>query len=196
MPPRRESPTEGSQVFLQGVAPFALPSSDRPGKTTSDQQAIQTSNRFSTLVEQEEGGAAETVAEENKREKPLVGFRQSKDLCAVQENKNQNRMEGQEGNLIKSNCSGTSEEEEPMIQHVAINRRAAAYSEEEMQFFREAITQGRTSQTHFADPGASFCYRCPICTRMVNWEHLPQSARMHFSMMHRAPITYHVTINN
>ena len=93
------------------------------------------------------------------------------------------------------------EPETPQIQQVEINKRAAASSQEELVFYREAIDQAHTSQTHFADLGASFRYRCPISSRAANSEDFPQSVRMHFTLYAlyfsvRTQFRYHIRINN
>ena len=45
------------------------------------------------------------------------------------------------------------------------NKMAARFSEWEITSFTEALNTGRIGQTHFADPGANFCYRCPLCRK-------------------------------
>ena len=53
-----------------------------------------------------------------------------------------------------------------------------------------------TSQTHFTDPAADYCYRCPLCYKTINKENLTDLIRLHFGMMHNDPHTeYSIIIN-
>ena len=117
-------------------------------------------------------------------------------LCTIPQLRQDESSQNAEHQQTQHMSTGNKGETDLAIQHIAINKRNAAFSEEELIFFREAIGRAHTSQTHFADPGASFCYRCPICHRVVNWENLPEGVRMHFTMMRRAKTAYHITINN
>ena len=38
-----------------------------------------------------------------------------------------------------------------------------------MNLFGESLNHGHSSQTHFTNPPASFCYRCPTCHRVAFW---------------------------
>ena len=58
-----------------------------------------------------------------------------------------------------------------------INKRKACFSEAEISFFKDAVAEGHVSQTHFTDPRLEYCYRCPLCNRVINGENLSQSMR-------------------
>ena len=45
------------------------------------------------------------------------------------------------------------------------------------------------------DPGAPYCYRCPLCNRVTNWENLAKSATIHFALKRQTQKTYHICTN-
>ena len=53
------------------------------------------------------------------------------------------------------------------------------------------------SQTHFTDPRLEYCYRCPLCNRVINGENLSQSIKIHFEIVHgQSTRTFEVTTNH
>ena len=158
------------------------------------------SNRFKPL----QAGTLHTTDQEGTKrqttEGNLLGFTRAQDLCTVKdagkkvEEEQEEQSDGVDGSSMYVEEGKTKEVAE--VQQVAINRLKAGFSEEELTFFREAIDQGRTSRTHFTDPGAAYFYRCPICNRVINSENLSRSVKMHFAMMRKTQKTYHITINH
>ena len=64
------------------------------------------------------------------------------------------------------------------------------------EFFRKAIEHRHISQTHFTDPGAGHCYRCPLRRKIVNGEGVLQKIKLHFDMLRGdSNQTYHVIVN-
>ena len=81
----------------------------------------------------------------------MEGFIRAPYLCAP--------PEGEEMEMLGKNAETRAQSEvkhvgaeEPPVQHLAIIRRKAAFSNEELAFFREAINQSHANQTHFSDP--------------------------------------------
>ena len=64
------------------------------------------------------------------------------------------------------------------------NKLQAALSFEELSFCRISFDTGHTSGVYFTDPGAPFCYRCPLFLGIINWAKLPVSVRPHFNRIH------------
>ena len=78
-----------------------------------------------------------------------------------------------------------------------IKKLQAKFSTEEKAFFRDAIDSGHINQTHFTDPSIDYCYRCPMCHRILNNESLQRKVRLHFGISHKDNYeTYIVVINN
>ena len=87
--------------------------------------------------------------------------------------------------------------EKGKIVKLEINKRKACYSEAELSFFKEAVMEGHVSQTHFTDPSLEYCYRCPLCDRVVNGENLSQSIKIHFEIVHgQSTRKYEITTNH
>ena len=77
-----------------------------------------------------------------------------------------------------------------------MNKRQPDFSTEELEFFSKAIEHRHISQTHFADPGAGYCYRCPLCRKVINGEGVLQKIKIHFEMIHGdSNKEYHIVIN-
>ena len=82
------------------------------------------------------------------------------------------------------------------IVQLGVHKLHDSFPLEELVRFCDAIDPGRLSQARLADPGASFCYKCPICQRVIHLGHVPQSARMHFAVLRgRTTAEFHTTIN-
>ena len=64
------------------------------------------------------------------------------------------------------------------------NKLQTAFSNEELSFCRISFDTRHTSGAHFTDPGAPFCYRCPLLFGIINWAKLPVSVRPHFNRIH------------
>ena len=77
-----------------------------------------------------------------------------------------------------------------------INKLQPYFSQEELHFPKEAVTTNHMSQTHFTNPKAGYCYRCPLCQKLINCENLATCLKLHFNMMHYDPMKeYSIIIN-
>ena len=63
----------------------------------------------------------------------------------------------------KSDHSGNKKQKEQVIE-LRINKIQPYCSREEVEFLKEAVITNHTSQTHFTNPAAGYCYRCPRVT--------------------------------
>ena len=61
------------------------------------------------------------------------------------------------------------------------------FSAEEKDFFVAAAMEGKISQTHYANPEADICYRCPICAKVINPSPLSKHTARHFLRMRNTP---------
>ena len=61
------------------------------------------------------------------------------------------------------------------------------FSEEEKDFFMAAAIEGEIGQTHYTNPDADTCYRCPLCARVLNPNGLERHTVRHFLRMHNTP---------
>ena len=73
---------------------------------------------------------------------------------------------------------------EEMVVRLAMNKRRADFSYEELRVSHEAVANKHISQTHFADPGAEHCYWWLLCRRVINGGNLPRMKRSHFVALH------------
>ena len=63
----------------------------------------------------------------------------------------------------------------------------ARFSESEKAYFAAAAVEGRVSQTHFVNPDAEMCYRCPICDKTLNPGGIAKNATRHFLRLRNIP---------
>ena len=61
------------------------------------------------------------------------------------------------------------------------------FSAEEKDFFAAAAMEGEISQTHYTNPEADMCYRCPICAKVINPSPLSKHTARHFLRMRNTP---------
>ena len=69
------------------------------------------------------------------------------------------------------------------IVKLRINEKHASFLDGIPFPFCRAINKGRVNQSHFADPGASFRYRCSLCLGAIKKENLTHSAAVHGSAL-------------
>ena len=82
------------------------------------------------------------------------------------------------------------------IAELKINKLQPKYPMGELKFMREALETNHTSQTHFTDPGAEFCYRRPLCGKLINKDNLATCIRLYFNTLHYDPRReYNVIVN-
>ena len=86
--------------------------------------------------------------------------------------------------ICLSDEEGPRQPPSPKVEALHFNKLQAKSFNEELKFFRLEIDQGRTSGAHFTDPGASLCYRCPVCRETNFWVSPPVSLRTHFGEIH------------
>ena len=95
-----------------------------------------------TTVENTSWGDIKKKTSWEREEREDEGENDTRNACGIENEKNAQmkmRMGGEQGNRVIE---------------VRINKLQAKYSSDELKFFREAISTGHMSQTHFTDPGA------------------------------------------
>ena len=130
----------------------------------------------------------ETQKGEKQQENSQEGVRQQEERAIVQKASDRKRPIQAEEKI--------HQETQDQYIRLHINKRHPKYSVEELKFFRAAIEENHTSQTHFTDPSSDYCYRCPLCKKTINRENLTDLIRLHFSMMHNKPnVEYSIVVN-
>ena len=75
----------------------------------------------------------------------------------------------------------------PQIIRLQLHWVKSHFSEEEKDFFSAAAIEGKVSQTHYTNPDADMCFRCPICAKLRNPTGLTKHTSRHFLRMHNTP---------
>ena len=75
------------------------------------------------------------------------------------------------GRILQAQASSTDPRgtsEVPLISPLRPNWTQSNFSEAGREFFTVAAPEGGVSQTHFVNPEAEMCYRCPLCGLALN----------------------------
>ena len=184
------------------------PDGAKHNQGTTDEAEQRTESDYSTK-EQEAGDREgrrkkreERETEEDEKRKDKGSKKKSTDERRREQEKDKQHKEeekkgqDEEEEDEESKERKTDSDDDKIIQ-LKMNKRSPIYSTEELEFFAAAIEHRHVSQTHFMDPGADFCYRCPLCRKVINAEGILQKTRIHFDMLHRdSNKEFHITVNH
>ena len=83
----------------------------------------------------------------------------------------------------REESEGETLEQQGKVVRLMLNKRKPDFSREELEFFRRAMEHRHICQTHFAEPGANYCHRRPLCRKVVNGEGILRKIEIHFEML-------------
>ena len=146
------------------------------------------------MIEKEEG---EVGRKENEKKKGGIDY-EIQETQVKDADKKENKEDGEEMKVPEKgeDDQGSNKKQKEQIIELHVNKLQPYFSREEVEFLKEAVITNHTSQTHFTNPRAGYCYRCPLCDKLINCENLATCVKLHFNMMHYDPYKeYSIIIN-